>query len=132
MAFQNAKLKINDTGEEQTLYWQGDGPQEGARDDKVQHNIPGRSGDIEQDMGRGSNSWSGTLMITDMMHSNDISGFKQFLLDAARTDGKLTYTDAQGTTYDAKMEEPEFDKSDLPNLLRADVTIRELDNPPKA
>lgn len=132
MAFQNPKLKRNSTGDENVIYWQGDGPQEGAREDRVQHNIPGRDGDIQQDMGRGSNEWEGTIMITASMHSSGISGFKQFLLDAARDEDKLIYTDAQGNTHDAKMDEPEFDKSDLPNLLRAEITIRELNNPPKS
>lgn len=127
---QKPVLKNTDTGKTLTLYF--DDFNEGAEDYTVRHHPPSRSGDIEQDMGHGSDTYRGTIAITETMHPDGIEGYKEDLKKMARTDFPLEMTLDDGTTVECTLREPEFDKSagNAPNQIKVNgVEISELDQP---
>ena len=121
------KLTDSSTGEENPIYWESQS--EKVSDGTVIHKIPNRDGDIQQNIGHGSLRWTGTILITPSMDDNGVKGFRDFLRNAARSESTLEYTDVFGVTHEVSLKEPEFDKAELPNLLKANIEIVGLDNP---
>lgn len=130
---QKPTLENTGTGETLTLYFLEFNRQ--TEDYTVSHHPPGRDGDIEQQMGYGSNKWSGTIQITEMMDSNGLSGYKSKLLDMARTEEPLKLTLDDGTTLNVTMKIPDLDKGSeqAPNkIVVPGVELSEIDQPIKS
>lgn len=105
----NPELRIEESGEQRTLQFKQD-IDEGSEDRTVIHKIPFRDGDIEQKTGRGNRQISGTLVILPGYHPQGFDGYREFLREAARTDGYVTYIDEDGDEIQGAIREPNFNR----------------------
>lgn len=104
------KLRIRQTGEEHDLQFKEEVNFD--REDRTQvHQIPFRQGDIEQKVGSGNQQITGTLVILPDLHPGGIEGYKEFLRDAARTDGYVVYIDEDGNEIKGSIREPDFKRN---------------------
>ena len=129
MMAQQPELENLDTKEKHDIMWSGDSPQTNVEDGEVVFNPPKKEGQITQDMGRGDKIWTGTINITDRLHTDGIEGYISFLEELARSDKPLRYFDYFGNEHIVKLKEPSFDYSSLPNKVTASIEIREDNNP---
>jgi len=121
-------LEETDTNEEITLYFNDFN--EVAEDYTVEHHPPRMKGSIEQDMGRGSQKFQGSLEISKQMHSNGLKGYKETLRAFARSEYPLKLTLDNGEVYFVTLREPNFNKSEKisPNKIKVgNIVLSEID-----